>query len=62
MKTKKIPIHLCPNCKEYLAKTDIYRHCMYCGWKYKKSKLLKRKIEVFDGFVDGEAYRKRRAK
>ena len=31
---------LCPSCKNYLAKTDLYNFCCYCGWRYDQNKLL----------------------
>jgi len=33
-------IYGCPYCKEYLAKTDSYNYCMYCGAPYDKNKLI----------------------
>jgi len=60
MKTKKITIYLCPDCKEYLGKHKEYKTCMYCGWKYKISKLIKKNIKVNDDFVDGSIYREKR--
>lgn len=40
MKHKKVIIHGCPKCKEYLPKVDSYRYCPYCGWEYNKEKLI----------------------
>lgn len=58
MKTKKIKITFCPNCREYLARTEDYKLCMYCGYKYNIQRLIIKSIEVFNGFVDGQIYRK----
>ena len=41
---KTITINFCPKCNNYLAKTDYYKCCMYCGWKYDINKLKKEKI------------------
>lgn len=60
MKTKQITITLCPECREYLAKTNKYKYCMYCGWKYNSNKLVKEKIEVNNDFIDGSIYKERR--
>jgi hypothetical protein len=38
-------ITLCPQCKEYLARCDIYKYCCYCGWPYDKTKLIEVKSD-----------------
>ena len=33
-------IHLCPDCREYLAICDRYKFCCYCGNVHDKNKLI----------------------
>lgn len=40
-------ITLCPNCKEYIARCNIYKFCCYCGWLYNKDNL----IEINDNLI-----------
>jgi len=34
-----VEITSCPECNNYLARSENYKFCMYCGWAYDITKL-----------------------